>query len=360
MTNSLTKYVSDWFARGDDDLALVKLILEQGTGSANLACFHAQQVAEKYLKGFLAYRDLHVRKIHDLEILLKDCETVDPSFSQLQDDARFLIRFYAESRYPDDYVEFSRQDAEVAYAATLRIKEFVLSKVKPSETNGGFGLVGIIIALAVVVLVSGGGLYYYRNQQLITDNLQPATNNKSTEEIEQNQAAVNESAVDTSNWKMYRNEKYGFEMKTPPPWEVIRKGMNNNNLDNYAEIYSNDNYDSYDNSPGEENNGFLGTLSVFAGWDMQQAIQYHRSEFEDVYQGRIKISHEEKINISGREAIIIYTKSPECLDCTELDFSRLFFIPHNGNTVVISEAGRLSKEEHILFDEVLAVFKFIK
>ena len=52
MNNDVTKYVADWFSRSDDDLVLVKLILEKGTGSPNLACFHAQQAAEKYLKGF--------------------------------------------------------------------------------------------------------------------------------------------------------------------------------------------------------------------------------------------------------------------------------------------------------------------
>lgn len=90
----ITKYVSGWFARADEDLALVQLILEKGTGSVNLACFHAQQATEKYFKGFLAHHDLHVRKIHDLEILRQECEKADSLFAQLQKDAMFLSQFY--------------------------------------------------------------------------------------------------------------------------------------------------------------------------------------------------------------------------------------------------------------------------
>lgn len=129
MNAKITTYIADWFARGDDDLALVELIREKGMGSPNLACFHAQQAAEKYLKGFLAYHELHVRKIHDVEALVEDCRKIDEYFFDLQDDARFLNQFYIESRYPDDFVVFAPEDGAKARDAALRIKEFVLKKM---------------------------------------------------------------------------------------------------------------------------------------------------------------------------------------------------------------------------------------
>ncbi|MBI3442632.1 MAG: HEPN domain-containing protein [Candidatus Sungbacteria bacterium] len=46
-------------------MTLVELMREKGTVSPNLACFHVRQAAEKYLKGFLAYHDLHIRKVHN-------------------------------------------------------------------------------------------------------------------------------------------------------------------------------------------------------------------------------------------------------------------------------------------------------
>ena len=126
----LTEYVKNWFNRADDDLALIETILKNDNFPANPVCFHAQQAAEKYLKGFLAYNDLHVRKIHDLEVLVMDCIKIDKSFDALQDNAKFLNQFYVESRYPDDYVQFSPGDAKKAYEASIKIKNFILEKIK--------------------------------------------------------------------------------------------------------------------------------------------------------------------------------------------------------------------------------------
>jgi hypothetical protein len=85
----------------------------------------------------------------------------------------------------------------------------------------GFGLIGIIIALAVVILAGGGGVYWKertQNQKSLLQNGNDAV--KKAEDLkaeieEQNEPVVDESVADTSNWKMYRNEKYGFEVKYP-------------------------------------------------------------------------------------------------------------------------------------------------
>lgn len=125
-----TDYVKNWFARADEDLNLIETILKEEKISSNIICFHAQQAGEKYLKGFLAHQNLHVRKIHNLETLITDCVAIDQSFEELRDDARFLDQFYTESRYPDDYMEFSPKDAEEAYEAAKRIKDFIIEKVR--------------------------------------------------------------------------------------------------------------------------------------------------------------------------------------------------------------------------------------
>jgi len=168
-----TNYVKSWFTHGDEDLVLVKIILEKEIGSTNLACFHAQQAAEKYLKGFLAHHDLHIRKIHDLEIIIEDCKNVDTSFSELKDSAIFLNQFYIESRYPDDYIEFSREDAEKACQAVLRIKEFVLEKIKSQKDSGGFGTTAVLLIVAVVLIVGGFFGYQYLKLQKMREGIKP-------------------------------------------------------------------------------------------------------------------------------------------------------------------------------------------
>ncbi len=127
--SEISKYAHDWFLRGDDDLHVIEILLKED-GAPNIICFHAQQAAEKYLKGFLAYHKKNVRKIHTIKGLLKTCVDVDVSLQQLSDAGAFLDQFYIESRYPDDYVEFNRKDAEKAFEAAKQIKEFILEKIK--------------------------------------------------------------------------------------------------------------------------------------------------------------------------------------------------------------------------------------
>jgi len=126
----ITDYVRNWFVRADEDLSTIEILLKERKVIPNPVCFHAQQASEKYLKGFLAHHDLHVRKIHDLEVLANDCKQIDRTCQELSKDAKFLNQFYTESRYPDDYGDFSIRDAKEGYEAAKRIKEFVLAKIK--------------------------------------------------------------------------------------------------------------------------------------------------------------------------------------------------------------------------------------
>ena len=126
----LTNYVLNWFKRADEDLELIEIVLKEKPSSFNPVCFHAQQAAEKYLKGFLAHHDLHVRKVHDLEVLTEDCTKINKSFSVLLDSARFLSKFYVASRYPDEDRHFSINEAKEAHEAAEKIKSFVMDSIK--------------------------------------------------------------------------------------------------------------------------------------------------------------------------------------------------------------------------------------
>ena len=54
-----------WFLKAESDLNTAKRMLESA-GPYDTACFHAQQVAEKYLKGLLAFMDQPIPRTHNL------------------------------------------------------------------------------------------------------------------------------------------------------------------------------------------------------------------------------------------------------------------------------------------------------
>lgn len=125
----MTKYVADWLVRADEDIDIAELAIKE-KGPTNPICFHTQQAAEKYLKAFLAFHEKHIRKIHDLEDLLITCKEIDASFGELRDDAQYLNQFYIETRYPADMPDFTFNDAKKSYEVALRVKKFVLAKLK--------------------------------------------------------------------------------------------------------------------------------------------------------------------------------------------------------------------------------------
>ena len=47
------KWVKEWFRKGDNDLKNAEIVIQSDDPPTDTICFHAQQCAEKYLKGFL-------------------------------------------------------------------------------------------------------------------------------------------------------------------------------------------------------------------------------------------------------------------------------------------------------------------
>ncbi|MBI4239606.1 HEPN domain-containing protein [Candidatus Uhrbacteria bacterium] len=122
-----TKYVAEWFKHGDADLKAAEILLREG-GPAHVICFHAQQIGEKYLKGYVAAQSKSIRKIHQLDELLNECEQLDHSFESLRHSVFYLAEFYIETRYPGDIPEVGIKTASKAVDAAKELRDFVLKK----------------------------------------------------------------------------------------------------------------------------------------------------------------------------------------------------------------------------------------
>ena len=129
-TNALQRF-DEWKRFADDDQELIEIALKE-KGPANPVCFHAQQIAEKYLKGFLAYHKQPPVKSHNLIQLLRLVAQINPKLQDLEETAIQLSAFYVETRYPGDVPEFTLEEARRAYADALRIKQVITSTVEDS------------------------------------------------------------------------------------------------------------------------------------------------------------------------------------------------------------------------------------
>ena len=83
-------------------------------------CFHAQQCAEKYLKGWLNERGIRFPKTHDLLVLLDLALPVDPILETLRAPLAHLSDFAFEFRYPGEWADLQTARDALTDCSTIR------------------------------------------------------------------------------------------------------------------------------------------------------------------------------------------------------------------------------------------------
>ena len=108
-------HAKEWLAYAQKDYD-VALVLEQSTWPKFIEaiCYHCQQATEKALKAILAYHDVKIRKIHEIDIILLQCQQYEPSIQMDVRIADQLTRFGTLTRYPDNVNEWTEDDARLA------------------------------------------------------------------------------------------------------------------------------------------------------------------------------------------------------------------------------------------------------
>jgi HEPN domain-containing protein len=91
----------EWAQKAEADYDVVLLLLRSRKASRYGAiCFHAQQCAEKYLKGRLVEASVSFPKTHDLAALLALALPIEPSWLVFWADVRRLTEWAVDPRYP--------------------------------------------------------------------------------------------------------------------------------------------------------------------------------------------------------------------------------------------------------------------
>ena len=123
-----TGVVLGWFKKAENDLKNISLVLPNPDCPFDTVCFHAQQAAEKYLKGLLIQLDVSFPKTHDIAKLLELVpEEVDLGLSI--EDLAPLSRWAVFPRYPDFEEDLQRTDAETTVKLAQTVKAAVLDAV---------------------------------------------------------------------------------------------------------------------------------------------------------------------------------------------------------------------------------------
>lgn len=123
--NPLTE---EWVGLAEEDIAVSRLTL-QGTEAPIpwIACFHAEQCVEKYLKAYLTEKQIEFPRTHELGKLTGLCAQADGEFLSLQGDLTALERCAVAVRYPGSKVTLA--EAEQTLAAAARVRAFVRGKL---------------------------------------------------------------------------------------------------------------------------------------------------------------------------------------------------------------------------------------
>ncbi len=105
----------------------------------HLACYLAQQTAEKALKAFLAGHSKKVPHIHELDELHKRCLALNSSFQSIIQHCLYLNIFYNPVRYPEAEPGIlpegfpTREQTESALRKAKEVLSFVRRRLADSE-----------------------------------------------------------------------------------------------------------------------------------------------------------------------------------------------------------------------------------
>ena len=109
MSSVKSNYLA-WIQKAENDFLNIKNNTAVQDVPWDTVCFHAQQAAEKLLKGFLIYHAQPLVRTHDLVAWLAICAAIDSSLSSLQNDCRRLSYYAVAVRYPDEVCEPDESD----------------------------------------------------------------------------------------------------------------------------------------------------------------------------------------------------------------------------------------------------------
>ncbi len=123
----------EWIQKAENDWKAVKILCDSKNSPGDVIVFHCQQLAEKYLKGFLVKNISPLNKTHDLLMLMSGAEKFEPSINMLRKDFNELNDYSVIPRYPDEFREYSLVEIENALECAKRIRHYFRKQLELKE-----------------------------------------------------------------------------------------------------------------------------------------------------------------------------------------------------------------------------------
>ena len=120
-----------WFKKAAHDIRMARLALQDDPAMTDQTVYHAQQAAEKAMKGLLTWHERIFRKTHNLVELGETCAELLPDLEPLLRRAAGLSDYAWQYRYPGDLDEPDTQEAEDALNLARKTVAAILALLPP-------------------------------------------------------------------------------------------------------------------------------------------------------------------------------------------------------------------------------------
>jgi HEPN domain-containing protein len=130
MHDPVSNLAREWLHRAEHDLRVARHLLTMPDPPPESVGFHAQQCAEKALKGYLTFHRIPFERRHDLNYLIDLCASLDRDFEQFRAEADELTPYAVEFRYPDALPLMPLEPARATVDTAERIYVFTLARLE--------------------------------------------------------------------------------------------------------------------------------------------------------------------------------------------------------------------------------------
>lgn len=128
--SEINKIIKRWIEKADHDLGTAIITNKYIPKYKDTVAFHCQQAVEKYLKSYIIKLGLKINRTHDLVFLFEQIKKVDKIEYYWFEKVFELQDFAIEIRYPDQTIELSAEDIELAIKTAYEFRSMKLRKLK--------------------------------------------------------------------------------------------------------------------------------------------------------------------------------------------------------------------------------------